>query len=271
MSFKTKKKAGNKNNKERDLIIVILLNLLGVFLAYVSRNTFFAKPLVVQVLLIIFPVIYLLSKKRENLKETLLSTLLIGAGIGYLIDFMGEYTKMWTVKDFIFPIKILGVEPLDNLIWWTMMTFYTIIFYEHFFDYEKYHHISKHFKILSFGVIIGIVIQTSIFFFLPAWFNISYPYLIIGLLAIMLPIVVCFIKPRLLSKMVMTGLYFFVLYFIYELFAMTNAYWVYPRTDYIGQVTFMGLMFPFEEFFFWMMLYAPSIIAAHEVFVDDCK
>jgi hypothetical protein len=47
------------------------------------------------------------------------------------------------------------------------------------------------------------------------------------------------------------------------------GYWAYPGTQYIGSVTLFGTTFPFEELFFWMLFYAPTLVAFYELFVSN--
>jgi hypothetical protein len=258
-------------NKKKDLLTVIFLNFLGLIYFYLTKNTFLEKPLLVYAAFTLPPIIYLTSRKKFNWTKIILATLILGAVIGFTFDFINEYVKTWTVIRFVFPLKIFGVEPIDNTLWYTMMTFYTLLFYEYFLDHEKIHKISRHFKFIFYFSIFSLLTMLGIYFSKPTSLNIAYPYATLGLAAIILPVTIGFLKPKLINKMFLTGLYFFFLYFIFEIIAVSDKYWLFNGNNYIGTVNFLGLVFPLEELFFWMMFYAPTIITFYEVFFDDEK
>lgn len=256
-------------SKEKDFIIVLLLNLLGIGYFLVTRHSLLGKPLLVYAAIVLPATFYLISRRKYNWRKIIPATLVLGLIIGGTFDFIAEFTKTWTVIDFILPIKIFGIQPIDNILWYIMMTFYTLVFYEYFIDHERIHKISSHYKFLLILSIVAMIIMFSIFFISPSLLNIAYPYFTLGLAAISLPIIVGFLKPKLVSKMAITGAYFFFLYFIFEIIAVGYKYWVFNGNNYIGTVNFFGFIFPFEELFFWMMFYAPTLVAFYEVFVDD--
>jgi hypothetical protein len=97
----------------------------------------------------------------------------------------------------------------------------------------------------------------------------SYPYLVIGVIAI-IPLLYLSIKnPKIMSKFLFIGTYFFIYYFVFEMLAVYKSYWIYPGNNYIGWIQILNLRFPFEEMFFWMMLYASTIVSYYELFIDD--
>ena len=69
--------------------------------------------------------------------------------------------------------------------------------------------------------------------------------------------------------MALISIYFFSLYFFAELTAVNLNWWIYPGNNYIGWVTVFNTTFPFEEFFFWMMFYAATLISYYEVWVNN--
>lgn len=90
-----------------------------------------------------------------------------------------------------------------------------------------------------------------------------------GIGAIVPPIFLGFKRPKLIRKMAETAIYFFFLYFIFEIVAVQLKWWIYPGNNYVGWVTIFNTTFPFEELFFWMMFYAASLVSYYEIFVND--
>ena len=93
-----------------------------------------------------------------------------------------------------------------------------------------------------------------------------------GVAVVLIPTVVeLFRRPTLLPKLLVVGLYFAYLTICYELTALKLGWWVFPGFQYIGMVSILGINFPFEEFFFWILLFAVGILAYYEPFDDDEK
>ena len=56
----------------------------------------------------------------------------------------------------------------------------------------------------------------------------------------------------------------------FELTALKLDQWRFPGEN-IGHVQLFGLLFPFEEFIFWIVFGTPIILSYYELFVDDDK
>jgi len=259
------------SGKRLDLLVMIGFLGLGSLYAYLTRNLFFGKPLFVFVVYTVLPSIYLGLREKKNWKKITIVTLLLGGIFAFFLDFIAEFTLSWSVVSRVFTPKILGVVPADNMLAYMMMTLATTVFYEHFLDDEKDPRISSN---LIFGIVPGVVavgLLLVIYFACPGLLHQRYPYLCLGLAAIIPPIIIAKEKPKLIRKMVTTAFYFFVMYFIIELFAVDYGWWIYTGDNYIGWLTIFGRTFPFEEFFFWMMFYAASLVSYYELFIDDLR
>jgi len=64
--------------------------------------------------------------------------------------------------------------------------------------------------------------------------------------------------------------FFFFVWFLAEIVVLKTAGWTFPG-QYIGMVTILGVTFPLEELFFWMLWYSVTIISYYEFFLDDQK
>jgi hypothetical protein len=255
-------------NKGKDVVVLILFIILAAIYAFLTKDLFIGKALFVGMAFAVPPMIYMGFRKPKNWKKICVSAVLFGVLFAFPFDSIAEYTKTWTSVSLIFPWKIFGVEPIDNLLWYALMTAYTVTFYEHFIDRDKNHHLSRN---LKYAIWPGVFASIALIFILVLKINIHfrYPYLIMGLAAITPPILLGLKHPPLIKKMLYTALYFFPVYFIYELFAANYSYWVYRGNNYIGWVTFLNVTFPFEELFFWMIFFAASLVSYYEIFIDD--
>lgn len=255
--------------KKFDLLILFWLSVIGLLYAYIFRNDFIGKPLIGAALILTPSILYLGKRKKKNWKKIAVSTLVFGGLCGFLFEFVMEYTRSYNVAVITIPYKIFGVLPIDNIIAHMMMACLTVTFYEHFIDREVNPYISKHLKYALLPAVFAIVAEITIFFTHPTWLNLRYPYFYLGICAILPTFILGYTKPKFIKNMLETAVYFFSIYFMLELMAITLNYWIYQGDNYIGWVTLSHFTFPIEEIFFWMLFYAASIVSYYELFVDE--
>ncbi len=250
-----------------------MIGVWGLVALYslLTQGTPLGKPLLLGAFYSGFITLYLGWREPKNWRKITMAVVLFGVIFPFFLDFIAEFTLTWSTVVRVFEAKIFGVVPVDNILGYMVMTLATVVFYEHFLDDERDPRISSN---LIFGVVPGLVavgLLLVIYFVCPELLHQRYPYLCLGLAAITPPIILAKERPKLIRKMVATAAYFFVMYFIIELFAVSYDWWIYTGDNYIGWVTIFGRTFPFEEFFFWMMFYAASTVSYYEIFVDDLR
>ena len=254
-------------NKKIDFLVVSLI----VMSSAIAALKFNWKPLTFSAYACLIPSSYLAIRIKKNWKKILLATFIFGIIFGFIFDFIETLNKAWYMERLVFPWRILGIVPLDDIIGFMLMTLFIVVFYEHFLDDEENKRISKNLiwslvpSILVMAVIIIVYLR-----FGPTKFNMSYVYLKGGLASIVLPLVVSFWKPKLLGKLLKIGALSFFFVFTGEIVALKTGAWVFLG-QYIGTVSIFGVVFPFEELFFWMMMYATTIVSYYELFIDDMK
>ncbi len=156
---------------------------------------------------------------------------------------------------------------LDILIWYFLWIFSVISFYEYFVEYDNSAKISKNAlpiavtgvlvaaMVVLLGTFTNILLFEHTYFWLGAVTLIPYTYIVMR-------------KPKLFVKSLMVAPYFFYLFLVFELTALYADLWSFSG-HYIGMVNIVGLAFPFEEFFFWIMLSATVTAAYYEHTVDN--
>jgi len=253
-------------NKKFDLIIIFAIFLFGALISII----FNFKPLLGGILSLLIPSIYLILREKKNFWKIFWGVLIFGAIIGFGFDFIVTLNQGWIVTRIILPWKFFGVLPIDNVIGWVLMTLFILVFYEHFLDDEKTKKISKNFKwaLIPFSALLFLFL--TLYIINPNLLKLPYTYLVGGIVAIILPIILVVSKTRFLEKFLKLGAFFFVIWFILEIMALKNQGWIFPG-QYIGQVSIFGLSFPFEELFFWMMFYAATVVSYYEIFIDDSR
>ena len=249
-----------------DLTVVIAIIVVSTFIIL----KFEVKPLISGIFYFLIPSIYLLLRKTKDIKNIFIGSLVFGLWFGFLFDFFVTFNKGWFVpqNQLIFPYRIFGVLPIDDVIWWFLLVLIMTIFYEHFIEKRKAGKLSKNLKYALLPSILIAPIIFILFFVSPNLLEIRYVYLVLGLIAIIPFIYLIIKKPFFISKFIKISIFFFFLFLIYELTALKLGQWVFPG-EYIGVVEIFNLQFPFEEFFFWIMISSAACLSHYEIFVDD--
>lgn len=260
------------SGKKLDLLVLLGFTGLEFIIIYLFRNLFIGRPLIVFAFLTVATTVYLGLREKKNWKKILLGTLILGPIFGFFLEFICEYTLAYSVTSRVFESKILGVLPLDNLIGHAEMVLLTIVIYEHFVDDEKRREISSNILFSILPALFAITVLLGVYFTKPDFLlRLNHPYFYLGLVAITPPVLLAIKKPNMIKKMIITASYFFVLYFVMEMYAVSYDWWVYTGDNYIGWLTIFGRTFPLEEFFFWIMFYAASLVSYYEIFIDDLR
>lgn len=256
-----------KINKKIDLLVVTLILGITATISYILD----VKPLIAGLLYLLIPSIYLILREKKNFLKIFWATIIFGSIGTFIVDVVAVFNEAYVVQRITFPLKIFGFYPIiDHLIVYSLMAMFVVIFYEHFLDDEKNRRISKN---LIWALTPALVILTSIlviYFINPSILKIPYFYLVVGIICIIPAFIITLSKPRFLEKFLKVAAFFFIVWFVFELIGLKGEGWFFPG-QYIGRVEIAGVQFPFEELFFWMMLYAATIVSYYEFFIDDKK
>ena len=249
-----------------DQYVLIVFIILSVILSLVYSF----RPLTSALFFFLVPSLYMLARKPVIIKRVLAGSLLFGLLFGFALDFVALLNSAWSepINQLFFKDRIFGVIAADHIIWFFLWVLVIICYYEHFFEHERSDTISPH---VLWGLIPAIfltILLLVIFFVSPDTLKFRYAYLILGIAALVPLVFLLFKKPRFYTKFAKTVPYFFFLFLAYELVALYLGQWEFPG-QYIGHVTLAGLSFPFEEFFFWILLSSPVILSYYEIFIDD--
>jgi hypothetical protein len=253
-------------NKKIDFLVILLL-LATTASAWLLLNL---KPMIGGLFFTFVPSFYLIIREKKNFKKIFWAVFALGILVGLAFDFLETVSQAWIVPRIFLPWRLFGVWPIDDLLGYIGMTLLMVVFYEHFLDDEKNKKISKNFYFVLLGLSSAIIIIWGLFMLNPASLDISYSYLKGGLLAIILPVILGWWKPKLIPKFLAMAAFFFPVWLTAEIIALKTVGWIFPG-QYLGLVEVFGVKFPFEELFFWMLSYAAVLTAYYEFFIDDLK
>lgn len=259
---------------EKDLFIVILLNLIGFAYAILFRNQFFGKDMYSYIVMGVPAMVYMFVRRKKNWKKILVFSVIIGGLYCFLLEFIAEFNHLWEIPYPALSYRIFGFLPIfDITIGHAYLAGYVATFYEHFVDAT---HISKR---LSWRHVLAGTIPAvaALTFFLILYFinpnNVkfsSYLYVKIGIIAIIPPILFAIQRPSIFKKMALCGIYFFFFFLALEVLGVNLKFWTFGiPASYIGWVRLFNVSFPFEEIFFWMAFYSSFLIFFYEKYIDE--
>lgn len=219
------------------------------------------------------PALYLSFKHPELIKKSLFFSVVFSIPAAFLLDYVMEYTQAWAIGRMEFPhFWILEYVSLLQIIWLILYVYLVVMYYEAFFDRSVKRLVYPRTKNLVIIAVAILGFLTLAHFFNQEVLHVNYFYLKIGLVAVLLPLVVFWIRRRryVTAKFLKVGAYFFAYTLLYELTALELQQWSFPAAQqFVGHVTLLGHTFPFEELFFWIMISSVSILAHYEYFDDD--
>lgn len=165
---------------------------------------------------------------------------------------------------------MFGFWPVDEIIWFFLWVLSILVFYEHFYERERGGHVSKKFKYIALPTFILLTVVLIKAGLETNALILSHAYLFSALPAILPVAWIIKNRPKLLTKFFKTGLFFFMLYLVYELTALSLGQW-YFSGEYVGWIEINKLRFPIEELLFWMVISNFSVLSIYEGFIDDQK
>jgi len=259
-----------KERQSTDLAIILIWPIIAAILSLIFEPNAFGSI----ILFLAIPSIYLAIKGREYVKKALLFTLAVGITTMIILDYVAQKTGAWVMyPDSIINFKLFGIVTFEVVLWAVFTCFFIIIFYEYFIN----KHSTRIFwqskmKYVLMLAIISFIIFLVFLFAIPDLLNIPYFYLTWGIVLLLIPFLIqLFRYPKTTSKFFLAGAYFFYLHFIYEITALKLGWWTFPGTEFIGQISMLGVIFPIEELIFWFILLALTTLSYYEFFDDDEK
>ncbi|VVA44264.1 conserved membrane hypothetical protein [Candidatus Roizmanbacteria bacterium] len=255
-------------SKKIDIVFLILSPIFASVTSLYFRTNFLTSTLLFYGI----PAVYLSLRNMHAVKKSAIFSFIFGLiGGGIIFDYLSHFNNLWFVPS-IFPIRILGQVPIEDLLWGFLSVYNIIMFYEHLLDKGKHNLKNTHMKYFITIIIFCLTIFLVIYIFKNELFLISYFYAKIILVLFLIP-TISFLTffPRLLSKYLKTGVYFFAQSLMFELTALSLNQWSFNGNQYIGWVQILGKRFPLEEFIFWMILLSTCVLSYYEFFDDDRK
>lgn len=251
--------------RKLDILLLIFFPILATVLSIVFNTSY----LVSELLFFGIPSLYLSYRTQKAILHSVifsLPALVVGT---LIVDHMAILNNAWHTTT-LFPFRFFNTVPIDDLIGGFLIFYSVVIFYEHFFDKGKHKLVDSRMKYFVYLAVPSFTIFLLLVFTNSGLLKMDYLYLKGGIIGLLIPsIAFLFEFPKYISKFLKTAPYFFYLGLLDELTGLHLNQWSFPGKDFIGWVTIFNYRFPYEEFFFWLVISAISTLCFFEFFDDD--
>jgi len=235
--------------------------LLACLLVYVWQPIY-----IVSIIIVLIPPSFLNFYWLKNARARVLVFSLVALFLfAPPVELMARLKDVWDVSS-IFP-RILGLIPLENMLFAFLNFFWGLSFYEYFINNDRPGKINKNFKYL-----IDLFLAFSVIVFFLYFYNrsiIGANYFTIAVIVLIIPMTWLFFKkPSLIKKTIIPTLFFAIVFFVYELVSLKVGSWFWPG-EYLFPVRIWGEIFPLDDVIIWYFLSTPALIFGYEFFADD--
>jgi len=246
-------------NKWHHFIVLIGLYLFGLGLVLLLKPSYFANILIVYLPGMTYNYFLLKRSGPKILLFGLCSLLFIVP-----VEILARLTNSWDVQS-IFP-RILGIAPIENVLYALVNIMYPLLFYEYFYDQDRNRKISPRWKVLVLGYIVLFAGTFTVFFTSAAALQLQ--YWMLGVIILIPIVILLFIyKRHILKRLLVPALVFGTMFALHELVSMYLGHWWWPGT-YLLPIQILGFTYPLDDVIIWLLFSNMAVIAGYEVMWD---
>ncbi len=186
------------------------------------------------------------------------------------VEYVMHSTGQWYAAS-PFQGRFLGAIAYNSPLWFFLVQFYIIMFWEYFLEHERHIQIwGRRMTRLALSLLCFFLITVAAWKWVPQLLNIPYFYFVLMVTVFILPVTLELrAHPKLLPKFLKIGSYFAYVFILYELTGIALGHWYFPSTSFIGWIELFGQRFPFEEFISWILIGSVTCVSWYEHFDDD--
>lgn len=248
-----------------DIYILSFFPILAITFSLSFKLNFLAST----IFFFCVPAVYLSIRTKKAIIRSLLFSTPFSLIAGLVIDHIAAFDRSWYVPT-IFPFRIFNTVPLEDLFWAFSLIYLIIIFYEHFLDKGNHKALGRRMKFFLYSSLSLLVLFILLVINNSNVLHVDYWYLKLGLFLLLIPAITFLVSfPRYVGKFLKTSPYFFFMGLSQEITALHQGYWAFPGKHFIAWVNIIGYRFPFEEFFFWLVIFSACVLCYFEFFDDN--
>jgi len=250
------------NIKKLRLIGLFSYILLACILVYFLEPVYLLSIIIVLVPPSIVNFLWLKKSRKKILIFSIVSTFLFA----FAIELSSRLANTWDVQSTL--PRLLGIIPLENMLFAFLNIFWVLSFYEYFVDRET-KKISKKFKYLVIMFIVFSLIIFGVYIYNQE--IIAMNYFTTAIIILIIPSIIIFSKnPVILKKTLLPTLFFALVFFVYEIVSLKIGSWWWPG-EYLKTFIIFGKVFPLDDVIIWYFLSTITLIGGYEFFADNSK
>lgn len=252
-------------NRRKQLIVLYALPLVAVIFSLVTH----ANTLTSLLLFWGIPSVLLTAWAWERVPKVALFAL-IGTVFLVSLNIIFYVTNQWYVIS-MSDYRLFGFMAWEDIPYFFLWVYFPIIFWEHFYERQIHERLwTKRMTSLACVFFLTSLAILTAWTWMPDLLQIPYFYFVGTVLLIIIPLALeVLFHPRMGLKFVRVALYFAYIGIMYELTALKLGQWIFPSDKFIGWIEIVGLRFPIEELFAWILLGSTAILSWYEYFDDD--
>ena len=243
--------------KKSDIAVLFIWVILPPTFLLIFQGNFFIS----SILYLVLPSIYF-SVRKPNVVLKALIVSLVAMPPMVIFDYLAFLNKAWAVPT-IFSFRFFQFIPFEDF-FFTFWAVYVVIVTSHYFFSSLKLNIINKIPITKSGIILLSLFVLFLFFYLlkPEIFIIPYYYILLVLVAFIIPALILFIQFKPYQKpLLWIVTYSICLMLPYEITANILGFWTFPSSEYIGIIRILGQSFPIEEFLAWMIFFPLATLA----------
>lgn len=250
------------NTKKLRLIGLFVYILLACLVVYFLEPVYLLSIIIVLVPPAIVNFLWLKKSRQKILIFSIVSTFLFA----FAIELSSRLANTWDVQSTL--PRVLGIIPLENMLFAFLNIFWVLSFYEYFVDRET-KNISKKFKYLVMMFLVFSLIIFGAYIYNPE--IIAMNYFTTAIIILIIPSIIIFGKnPSILKKTLLPTLFFAFVFFVYEIVSLKIGSWWWPG-EYLKTFIVFGKVFPLDDIIIWYFLSTITLIGGYEFFADNSK
>jgi hypothetical protein len=246
------------------LVVLLIWPIIATIISFAFRPHAFIS----QMLFLGVPCLLLaIYAPRYILKTVIFGGVFIP--LWMFVEYVMHTTGQWYAIS-VFKTRFLGGMAYDALIWFFLVQFFVVMFWEYFFEYHtKIVVWPKRMTPLALSLAGFFFLTAGLYIWAPQFLRIPYFYLVLMITVYIIPLTLELkAHSYLFPKFLKLGAYFSYVFILYELTAIALGQWYFPSNQFIGWVQIFGQKFPFEEFISWILIGSMVCISWYEHFDD---
>ncbi|HVX58337.1 MAG TPA: hypothetical protein VG964_01210 [Candidatus Saccharimonadales bacterium] len=170
----------------------------------------------------------------------------------------------------MFDFRVFGLVPVEDLVWFFLTSYMILSFYELFFDHVKHKAFGRRMPLLFSLITLAAAIMLVLVMTVGHIGTITYFYLKSCIVLAIIPLATFLYEfPRFVSIFLKMTAYFFALFLLSEIVGLHNGHWSFPSAHYLGKMPLGPYRIPYEELFFFIIMFASVTVAYFELFDDN--